>query len=349
MTTVRSAVGICDVSTLGKIDIQGPGAAALLDRVYTNHWASLAVGRARYGIMLREDGFVFDDGTTSRLGECHFVMTTTTANAARVMQHLHFCHQVLWPELDVQMLSVTEQWAQYAVAGPRSRDALRGIVDAQHDLSNESFPYLTAREVSIVGGIPARLFRISFSGELGYELSVPAAYGEATVRALMEAGAAFGIAPYGTEALSALRVEKGHVAGTELNGQTTAYDLGLGKMVSTRKDFIGRIMAARAALADPDRPRFVGFRPVDASKRLRAGAHFVPLGRSASAEHDEGHMTSAAFSPHLGSWIGLGLLKRGPERIGERVMAVDPVRGENTELEICSPIFIDPDGGRLRV
>ena len=349
MMTVRSAVGICDVSTLGKIDIQGPGAATLLDRVYANRFANLAVGKARYGIMLREDGFVFDDGTTSRLGETHFVMTTTTANAARVMQHLHFCHQVLWPELDVQMVSVTEQWAQYAVAGPRARDTLRGVVDAQHDLSNEAFPYLTARAVTVGGGIPARLFRISFSGELGYELAVPGGYGDATIRALMDAGAKFGIAPYGTEALGALRIEKGHVAGSELNGQTTAHDLGLKRMVSTAKDFIGRVMAARAALTSADRPRFVGFKPADASQRLRAGAHFVGVGKEARSEHDEGHMTSAAYSPHLKSWIGLGLLKRGPERIGERVVAVDPVRHESVEVEICNPVFIDPEGERLRV
>jgi sarcosine oxidase subunit alpha len=349
MTAVRSAVGICDVSTLGKIDIQGPDAATLLDRVYANRFSNLAVGKARYGIMLREDGFVFDDGTTSRLGETHFVMTTTTNNAARVMQHLHFCHQVLWPELDLQMISVTEQWAQYAVAGPRSRDTLRGIVDAQHDISNQAFPYLTARAVTIGGGIPARLFRISFSGELGYELAVPAAYGEATARALMEAGAAFGITPYGTEALGALRIEKGHVAGAELNGQTTAHDLGLGRMISAAKDFIGRAMAARPALTNPARRRFVGFKPVDASRRLRAGAHFVGIGKETRSEHDEGYLTSAAYSPHLKSWIGLGMLERGPDRIGERVVATDPLRSESTEVEICHPAFVDPEGERLRV
>ncbi|HKG81624.1 MAG TPA: sarcosine oxidase subunit alpha family protein, partial [Beijerinckiaceae bacterium] len=270
VATVRAAVGVCDVSTLGKIDIQGADAAEFLERVYVNGWKSLAVGRARYGLMLREDGFVMDDGTTSRLGEAHFLMTTTTANAAKVMQHLEFCHQVLWPELDLAMVSVSEQWAQFSIAGPRSRDVLRAVVDSAHDLSNDAFPHLAAGAVSVGGGIPARLFRISFSGELAYELAVPAAYGEAAIRALMAAGAPFGISPYGTEALSVLRIEKGHVAGAELNGQTTARDLGLQRMMSTKKDFIGRAMAERPALLDPDRPMLAGFKPVDRAERLRA-------------------------------------------------------------------------------
>jgi methylglutamate dehydrogenase subunit C len=348
VATVRGAVGVCDVSTLGKIDIQGADAARFLERVYVNGWTSLAVGRARYGIMLREDGFVMDDGTTARLADAHFLMTTTTANAAKVMQHLEFCHQVLWPELDLQMVSVSEQWAQFSIAGPRSRDVLRAVVDPAHDLSNEAFPHLAAGAVSVGGGIPARLFRISFSGELAYELAVPAAYGEAAIRALTAAGAPFGIAPYGTEALSVLRIEKGHVAGAELNGQTTAHDLGLSRMMSTKKDFIGRAMAERPALLDPDRPMLAGFRPVDRTERLRAGAHFIPLGAPATAEYDEGHMISVAFSPTLGHWIGLGLLRRGPERIGERVRAFDPVRGGDVAVEICSPAFVDPAGERFR-
>jgi heterotetrameric sarcosine oxidase alpha subunit len=348
VATVRAGVGVCDVSTLGKIDIQGDDVAEFLERVYVNGWKSLAIGRARYGLMLREDGFVMDDGTTARLGETHFLMTTTTANGAKVMQHLEFCHQVLWPELDVQMVSVTEQWAQFAVAGPRSRELLGDVVDLEHDISDAAFPYLAAGEVTVGGGIPARLFRISFSGELAYELAVPAAYGDAAVRAIMTAGAAYRITPYGTEALSVMRLEKGHVAGNELNGQTTAGDLGLGRMMSTKKDFIGRAMARRPALLDPDRPMLAGFKPADPAQRLRAGAHFIPLGAPATAEHDEGHMSSVAFSPTLGHWIGLGLIRRGPERFGERVRAVDPVRDGDVEVEICHPVFVDPAGERLR-
>lgn len=344
---VRSGVGICDVSTLGKIDIQGRDAAEFLERVYINGWKSLQVGKARYGLMLREDGLVMDDGTTSRLCEHHFLMTTTTANAGKVMQHLEFCHQVLWPELDVRMVSVSEQWAQASIAGPRSREVLRAIVDSAHDISNESFPYLAARGITVGGGIPARLFRISFSGELAYELAVPADYGDAMMRALMTAGEPYGITPYGTEALGVMRIEKGHVAGNEINGQTTARDLGLGKMMSSKKDFIGRLMARREALVQADRPTLVGFKPVKSGERLRAGAHFIAMERTANTDNDEGYMSSVAYSPVLGHWIGLGLLKNGPSRIGERIRAVDPVRNNETQVEICSPVFLDPEGTRL--
>ena len=219
VANVRKAVGVCDVSTLGKIDVQGRGAGTFLDRVYANTFSTLPVGKARYGLMLREDGFVLDDGTTARLAENHYFMTTTTANAVKVMQHLEFCQQCLWPELDVQMVSVTEQWAQFAVAGPRARDVLQAVVDPAYDLANEAFPYLACGDIT-VSGVPARLYRLSFSGELAYEIAVPARFGDALIRRIMEAGAAFGIAPYGTEALGVLRIEKGHAAGGELNGQT---------------------------------------------------------------------------------------------------------------------------------
>lgn len=344
---VRNCVGVCDVSTLGKIDIQGTDAAEFLERVYINGWKTLPIGKARYGVMLREDGFVMDDGTTSRLGEHHFLMTTTTINAGKVMQHLDFCHQVLWPELDVRMVSVSEQWAQAAVAGQRSRDVLRRMVDSAYDISNEAFPYLAAKDVTVGGGIPARLFRISFSGELAYELAVPADYGEAMMFALMVAGQPHGITPYGLDGLNVMRIEKGHAVGTELNGQTTARDLGLGKMMSSKKDFVGRLMAKREALMQPDRPSLVGFRPVDTSLRLWAGAHVVSLGRTANTENDEGYLSSVTYSPNLNHWIGLGFLKNGSARIGERIRAVDPVRNGEVEVEICSPVFFDPEGTRL--
>jgi glycine cleavage system aminomethyltransferase T len=163
----------------------------------------------------------------------------------------------------------------------------------------------------------------------------------------MAAGETLGVVPYGTEALGVMRIEKGHVGGGELNGTTTVGDLGLGRMMSTKKDCIGRVAAGRPGLVDPGRPTFVGFRPVDTTKRLRAGAHFLPLGVAAVAEHDQGHMTAVAYSPVLKGWIGLGLLRNGPSRIGERVRAYDPLRGEDTEVEICSPIFVDPEGSRL--
>ncbi|MBS7542213.1 sarcosine oxidase subunit alpha family protein [Ancylobacter oerskovii] len=345
---VRASVGLIDVSTFGKIDLQGPDVGAFLDRVYINTFSTLAVGKARYGVMLREDGLVMDDGTTARLAPEHYVMTTTTANAAKVFQHLEFCLQVLWPELDVTLASVSEQWAQIAIAGPRSRDVLARVVDAGVDVSNEGLPFMGAIERTVMGGVKARLFRLSFSGELGYEIAVPARQGEALARALMAAGEEFGITPYGIEALGVMRIEKGHVSGNELSGQTSAGDLGFGKMASTKKDYIGRVMAARPGIADPERLSFVGFKPVDPGQRLRAGAHFLTIGAPADMAHDQGYMTSVAHSPHLGHWIGLGLLKNGPARIGERVRAYDPVRGGDFEVEVCAPAFIDPNGERLR-
>ncbi len=343
---VRRSVGVCDVSTLGKIDIQGPDASALLDRVYTNKFSTLKVGRARYGLMLREDGFAMDDGTTARLGEQHFIMTTTTANAGKVMQHLEFCRQVLWPELDVSLVSVSDHWAQYAVAGPRSRDVLAKLVDASFDISNDAFPRMGAGELTICGGVPARLFRVSFSGEMAYEIAVPARYGDAAIRALMQAGAEFDITPYGTEALNVLRIEKGHVGGPEINGQTTARDLGLAGMVSSDKDCIGRVLAGRPALLDSARPILVGVKTVDPAQSLTAGSHFIPVGAEAVTANDQGYLTSVAPSPVLGRDIGIGFLARGRERIGERIRAVDLLRGHDVECEIASPVFYDPEGKR---
>jgi methylglutamate dehydrogenase subunit C len=347
--TVRAGVGFCDVSTLGKIDVQGPDAAAFLDRLYINTFSSLPVGRARYGVMLREDGFVLDDGTTSRLAEDRFFMTTTTANAMRVFQHMQFCHQVLWPELNVQLVPATDQWAQFSIAGPRARDTLAALIDPPFDISNAGFPHMAAAELNVCAGTAARLYRISFSGELAFELGVPARYGDALARALMQAGAAFGIAPYGTEALGVMRIEKGHVAGNEIDGRTTARDLGLGRMMSAKKDYIGRVLAERPALRDPRRPRFIGVKPVDPRHRLHTGAHLVARGVGVTAENDEGVITSTAFSPSCGHWIGLGLLSRGPERVGERVIAADPVRNNCIEVEVCAPCFVDPAGERMHV
>jgi len=296
--------------------------------------------------MLREDGFVFDDGTAARLAEDRYVISTTTANAARVMQHVDYCRQLLWPELDAQAVSVTEQWAQVAVAGPNARALLQRLLP-DRDLSNAAFPFMASAECRWLDG-PARLFRLSFSGELAYEIAVPAHRGAALMRALMEAERGLDVTPYGTEALGVLRIEKGHPAGNELNGQTTAHDLGMGRMLSTKKDFIGRVLAGRAALTDPARPTLVGLKPVRPGERVRGGAHLLPLGAAARAEHDQGHVTSACFSPIADGWIALGLLANGPARIGERVRAVSPVRGTDIEVEVCSPIFFDPEGVRLR-
>ena len=228
--------------------------------------------------MLREDGFVMDDGTVARLAETRYLITTTTAHAVRVYQHMHFCHQVLWPELDVQFVSVTDQWAQFAVAGPRSRELLERVLDRGCDISNAAFPYMANGAVTLANGQRGRLFRISFSGEMAYEIAVPARSGEALIRQLFEAGADMGVTAYGLESLNVMRIEKGHMTGNELNGQTTAYDLGLGRMCSTQKDYVGATMARRASLLEPARPRLVGIRTLDPKARLAGGMHFVPEG-----------------------------------------------------------------------
>jgi glycine cleavage system aminomethyltransferase T len=297
-------------------------------------------------LMLREDGLAMDDGTAARFAADHYVLSTTTANAGKVMQHLEHARQVLWPELDVQLASVTEQWSQYSIAGPRARPLLERLLGDTAEVSDAALPYLGCIEF-FWRGVPARLFRISFSGELAYELAVPAQFGDAAIRAIMEAGGELEVVPYGTEALGVMRIEKGHVAGNELNGMTTAADLGLGRMMSKKKDYIGRVLAARPGLVDPDRPTLVGVKPIARTARLRAGAHVLALGAKTTMENDEGYITSVAFSPTLDHWIGLALIKRGPARIGKHVRAYDPLRNGDTEVEIVPPVFLDPEGKRL--
>lgn len=343
---VRSGVGLCDVSTLGKIEVAGPDAALLLDRLYANMMSTLPVGKCRYGLMLREDGFVFDDGTVARIEENRFVVTTTTVNAVAVMRHIDFALQVIWPDLKAHACSITEGWAQIAVAGPMSRALLQDLLPAI-DLSNDAFPFMGAVSGEW-SGIPMRLFRLSFSGELAYEIAVPTNQGDALMRALSSLGQKYGCTPYGLEALGILRIEKGHVAGGDLNGQVTAHDLGLGRMLSKKKDFIGRSMAERPALVDPARQTLVGLKPVDAAQRLSAGSHLFRQGAAEIASESQGHVTSVAFSGVLDQWIALGLLANGPERIGETIVAASPVRGTRIELEVCSPVFFDAAGERLR-
>ena len=341
----RRSVGICDVTTLGKIDIQGTDAGAFLDKVYANTFSTLAVGKCRYGLMLREDGIVFDDGTTARMGPHEYVMTTTTANAVTVFRHLEFCRQCLWPDMDVQLISTTEAWAQFSVAGPNARKLLEKIVD--QDISDAAFPYMGAGNIT-VGGLRARLFRISFSGELAYEIAVPTRYGDALLREMLARGAEFAPIVYGTEALGVMRIEKGHVAGGELNGQSTALNMGLGKMVSKKKDSIGMVLSQREGLTDDTGYRLVGVKPVDPKAKLVAGSHFLEKGAAPVMANDGGWLTSKVYSPHIGCDIALGYLKAGDTRIGNRMRAVNLLTGLDTEVEIVSPHFFDPDGGRLR-
>ncbi|WP_037307204.1 sarcosine oxidase subunit alpha family protein [Ruegeria halocynthiae] len=344
----RASVGVCDCTTLGKIDVQGTDAAAFLNRIYANGFAKLAVGKTRYGLMLREDGIVMDDGTAARLADDHFVVTTTTANAVSVYRHMEFTRQCLFPDMDVQLISTTDVWAQYAVAGPNSRKLLQKIVDPEFDISNEAFPFMACGNITVCQGLRARLFRISFSGELAYEIAVPSRYGDALMRRLMDMGEEFDVVPYGTEALGVMRIEKGHAAGNELNGTTTALNLGMAKMVSKKKDGIGSTLSERAALNEPDALALVGIKPLEPEKKVTAGGHLMNIDGPVDTAHDQGYVTSAVYSPILNSSIGLGLMKNGHARMGERMRLVSPLTDLTIEVEIVSAHFVDPKGERLR-
>lgn len=344
----RKSVGICDVTTLGKIDVQGADAATFLNKIYCNPFAKVPVGKVRYGLMLREDGIAMDDGTAARLAEDHFVVTTTTANAVGVYRHMEFVRQCLFPDLDVQLISTTEAWAQFSVAGPNARNLLRKVVDEEHDISNEAFPYMGCGEIS-VGGVRGRLFRISFSGELAYEIAVPTRYGDALIRKMVAAGEEFDAVVYGTEALGVMRIEKGHAAGNELNGTTTALNLGMGRMVNKKKDSIGSTLSERPGLNEKDALKLVGLKPVDPADPVPAGAHLMTKGTPVDAAHDQGYVTSACFSPNLGCHIAIGYLKSGDARMGEVIRLVSPLTGVDHDVEVVSAHFIDPEGERLRV
>jgi heterotetrameric sarcosine oxidase alpha subunit len=348
VSTTRASVGVCDVTTLGKIDVQGTDAATFLNKIYCNAFAKLDVGKTRYGLMLREDGIAMDDGTAARLAEDHFVVTTTTANAVSVYRHMEFNRQVLWPDLDVQLISTTESWAQFAVAGVNARNLLRKVIDEEFDISNEAFPFMACGAVTVCGGLRARLFRISFSGELAYEIAVPTRYGDAMIRALMAAGEEFGGCAYGTEALGVMRIEKGHAAGNELNGTTTALNLSMGRLVSSKKDSIGAVLSRRPGLNGDDALKLVGFKPCNSTDTVPAGAHLMTKGSAIDAAHDQGYITSACFSPTLGHHIGIGFLKSGDQRLGEIIRLVSPLTNIEHDVEVVSAHFVDPEGDKLR-
>jgi heterotetrameric sarcosine oxidase alpha subunit len=340
---VRAGVGMTDVSTLGKIDVQGPGAAQFLDFIYANTFATLAVGRARYGIMLREDGMLLDDGTTTRLAAEHFVVTTTTANAAIVLEHMEFHLQSSCAHLEVTLTDVADQWAQFAVAGPRARELLSRVTTGV-DLSNAGFPFM-AGSAAMLAGLPGRLFRISFSGELAYEAAVPAAHAEELWTALLTAGESLGVRTYGLDALNTLRIEKGHITSAELNGNTSAADLGMQRLLKKQGDFVGRTLAQRPARGAPERLQLAGVRPLAAAARLRNGAQLVAANAPAQSL---GYITSATPSAALPGWVGLALLAGGAQRHGKQLLALSPVHGERIAVEIVSPHHFDPENLRVR-
>ena len=339
-SAVRDNVGMVDVSSLGKIDVQGPDAAEFLNRVYTNAFLKLPVGKARYGLMLREDGILYDDGTTWRLSEHQYLMTTTTANAALVLQKLEYWHATAWPDLKVRLASLTDQWAGMAIAGPNSRAVLQKVVTGL-SMERDDFPVMAVGHGRI-GAIDVTIARLSFSGELAYEVFTSSRHGTAVWEALMQAGRDFGIMPYGTEALGTLRIEKGHVTASEIDGRTTADDLGLGVMCSKKKPFIGSAMLGREGLTDPQRLQLVGLVSKE-NRALKVGAHLTAKDDAASA----GHISATTYSPALKTYIALGLLAGGRERHGEAVAARFPLRGDTHAAEVVDPIFYDPDGSRM--
>ncbi len=337
---VRSAVGVADVSTLGKIDIQGRDAARFLDLVYTNTFSTLPIARVRYGLMLREDGLVFDDGTTARLDENHYLMTTTTVAAGPVMRHLDFVHQTHCADWDLRFVSVTESWAQFAVAGPKARALLNSVLDQPLG----DFPFMATGLVR-VGGVSARLFRISFSGEEGYEIAVPTRYGEALFRDLVARAETFGGGPYGMEALNVLRLEKGFITHAEIHGRTSAFDIGMEKMIAGKKDCIGKRMAGREGLIGPAREQLVGLR---SPAEFGSGAHLFTAGARLHRETGQGYVTSMCWSPTLNEWIGLAFVVNGRARHGEQMRLVDHMRGTDVPVTLCNPVFFDPEGSKLR-
>lgn len=345
---VRESVGILDASTLGKIDIQGPDAREFLNRVYTNAWTKLDVGKARYGLMCKEDGMVFDDGVTACVGDNHFIMTTTTGGAARVMEWLELYHQTEWPEMKVYFTSVTDHWATMTLSGPNSRKLLAEVTDI--DLDKDAFPFMSWKEGK-VGGVPARVFRISFTGELSYEVNVQADYALGVWKQLIEVGKKYNLTPYGTETMHVLRAEKGFIiVGQDTDGSVTPDDLGMGWCVGRNKPFswIGWRGMNREDCLREDRKQLVGLKPLDPNKVLPEGAQLVFDPKQSIPMKMVGHVTSSYMSASLGHAFALAVVKGGLKRMGERVFA--PLAdGSVIEAEICSSVFYDPKGDRQNV
>jgi len=334
-----------DVSTLGKIELQGPDAAEFLDRLYTNMVSTLRVGSVRYGVMCGLDGMVLDDGTVARLDDERFLVTTTTGNAALVLDWMEEWLQTEWPHLRVWCTSVTEQWATVALVGPGARDVLARMAP-QLSVDAASFPFMTWRDCT-VAGLDARVFRISFSGELAYEINVPAWHGAALWAALAEAGTSEGITPYGTEAMHVLRAEKGYpIIGQDTDGTVTPQDLGLGWAVSKSKpDFIGKRSFTRSDTSRTDRKQLVGLLPEDRSLLLPEGVHVVELAELPQPPVPYlGHVTSSYHSAALERTFALALVGSGRERFGQRLFA--PLDGAMVPVGVVSPVFYDPEGAR---
>ncbi len=344
----RTGVAFMDATTLGKIEVCGPDAGEFLNRIYTNAFKKLPVGSARYGVMCTADGMIFDDGVTLRLAEDRYFLTTTTGNAAGVLDWLEEWLQTEWPELDVYCTSVTEQWSTIAVVGPRSREVVAGLAP-ELDVSNDAFGFMTFRETVLASGVPARICRISFSGELAFEINVSSWYGLAVWEQVYDAGRALGITPYGTETMHVLRAEKGYpIVGQDTDGTVTPQDAGMAWVVSKQKDFVGKRSFSRADTARTDRKHLVGLLPVDRVTRLPEGTQLVaadtPVTPEAGPVPMLGHVTSSYHSVALERPFALALVADGRNRVGQTVVA--PVGDQLVEVLVTDPVLYDPEGSR---
>ncbi|MGH8135195.1 MAG: glycine cleavage T C-terminal barrel domain-containing protein, partial [Steroidobacteraceae bacterium] len=342
---VRRSCGIFDASTLGKIAVAGPGAAEFLDRLYVNSFGKLVVGSARYGILLRDDGFIYDDGIVARTAADCFHVTTTTGGAARVLSMMEDYRQTEWSELEVWLTSTTEQWAVIAVQGPAARRVLQPLVSGA-DMSAAALPHMGVTD-GVICGVPMLLFRVSFSGELGFEVNVPADYGRAVWETVHAAGLSHGITAYGTETMHVLRAEKGYViVGQDTDGTVTPDDVGLTWAIGRNKpDFVGKRSLARAAMQAPERRQLVGLLTADAGKVLEEGAQVVESAGQKPPMKLLGQVSSSYFSAALGRSIALALVSGGRARQGQTLYV--PMPGGDIAVQVTSPVFYDREGGRL--
>ena len=344
MELVRQNVGISDVSTLGKIDVQGRDAAEFVNRVYVNGFAKLPISRARYGVMLNDDGVVLDDGTTSRISDTQFYMTTTTAQAGEVMSWLEYLLQMHWKDLDVHVTSLTDEWGGMAVSGPNARRALQ-LAFPDAELGNEALAYMGVVDFEFEG-VKVRILRLSFSGELAYEVHCSADYTTALWEHILKAAEPLGIKPYGLEALASLRIEKGHVAGADLDHRNTLDDLGLGKMAGKEKDYIGKALRFREDCRAPERWSLVGIECMEEGAKLRGGAILFAATDEIKG-HGRGYITSVTWSTELNKYIALALYNGGLKHEGDDIICAFPLKNENVKARIVSPHFIDKQGERL--
>jgi sarcosine oxidase, subunit alpha len=342
---VRTNAGLFDASTLGKIEVVGPDAAKFLNILYTNSWDKLGVGKCRYGIMLREDGFIYDDGVVGRIAADRFHVTTTTGGAPRVMSHMEDYLQTEFPDLNVWLTSTTEQWAVIAVQGPKAREIIAPFVTGM-DISNEAFPHMSVKECQFMG-VPCRLFRMTFAGELGFEINVPTDFGPAVWDAIYKHGAPMGLQPYGTEAMHVLRAEKGYIiVGQDTDGTVTPQDAGLAWAIAKSKpDFVGIRGLKRVDLVAAVRKQLVGLRTKDPKTVLEEGAQIVANPNQAIPMTMIGHVTSSYWSANCGRSIAMALIAGGKDRMGKTLYV--PMPDRNIEVEICDAVFFDKEGGRI--